>query len=97
MRDFILKIKKRITPILKRHDVRRAAVFGSFSRGEENKESDIDVLIEFEEKSDKGLLDLVGLKLDLEKELDRKVDVVEYPAIKPLLRNSILREQIPIL
>ena len=97
MRDSILEIKKKIAPILKRHDVKRAAVFGSFVRGEENEKSDIDVLIEFRGGSDKGLLDLVGLKLDLEEALNRKVDIVEYPAIKPLLKNIILREQIPIL
>lgn len=97
MENSVLNIKKKIIPILKRHDVKRAAIFGSYAREEENKKSDIDVLIEFKEESNKGLLDLVGLKLNLEKALNRKVDIVEYPAIKPLLRNRILREQIPIL
>ena len=97
MENSVSDIKQKIVSILKRHGVKRAAVFGSFARGEENQKSDIDVLIEFEKGNNKGLLDLVGLKLDLEEALSRKVDVVEYPAIKPLLRDRILKEQVPIL
>jgi len=89
----IVEIKKKINPILKSHDVKKAAIFGSFARGEQNKKSDVDILIEFKDDDSKSLLDLVDLKLDLEKILKRKVDVVEYPAIKPLLRKNILKEQ----
>ena len=92
----IKNIKKKITPILKRHDVKRAAFFGSFARGEEKKRSDIDILIKFR-KDDKSLFDLVGLQLDLEEKLKKKVDVVEYSTIHPLLKNDILKEQVPIL
>ena len=68
----IIEIKKKITPILKSHDVKKAAVFGSVVRGEQNKKSDIDILIEFKKDNDKSLLDFVGLKLDLEEALKRK-------------------------
>ncbi len=97
MNNDIAKIKNKITPILKSHDVKKAAVFGSFVRGEQNKKSDIDILIEFKNDNDKSLLDLVALKLDLEEVLKRKVDVVEYPTIKPLLRKSILKDQALVL
>ena len=93
----IREIKKKITPILKNHDVKKAAVFGSFARGEQNKKSDIDILIKFKRDNDKSLLDLVGLKLDLEEVLKRKVDLVEYSTIKPLLRKTILKEQALVL
>jgi len=93
----IREIKKKITPILKNHDVKKAAVFGSFARGEQNKKSDIDILIKFKRDNDKSLLDIVGLKLDLEKVLKRKVDLVEYSTIKPLLRKTILKEQALVL
>jgi len=92
----IAKIKKKITPILKSHDIKKAAVFGSFVRGENSKNSDIDILIEFR-KDDKSLLDLVGLKLELEKKLSKKVDVLTYNSLHPLLRNIILKEQKAIL
>lgn len=87
-------IKKKITPILKRQGVTKAALFGSVVRGELKKTSDIDVLIQF--KSGKSLFDLVGLKLELEKLLKRKVDVVTYNSLHPLLRDRILNEQMPI-
>ena len=58
-------IKKKILPILKRHDVKRAAIFGSFARGEAKANSDVDLLIEYKSK-DKSLFDLVDLKSELE-------------------------------
>lgn len=82
-------------PVLKKHGVVRAGLFGSIVRGETKRGSDIDILIEF--KGRKSLLDLVGLKLDLEKKLGRKVDVVEYPAIHPLLKERVSKEEVRVL
>lgn len=84
-------IKEKILPILKRQGVTKAAFFGSFARGEEGKKSDIDILVNL--KKDQSLLDLVGLKLDLQKKLGRKVDLLTYNGIHPLLRDKILNEQ----
>lgn len=42
----IESIKKKIVPILKKHGVVRAGIFGSYARGEQNKNSDVDILIE---------------------------------------------------
>ncbi|MGP3668261.1 MAG: nucleotidyltransferase family protein [Candidatus Bathyarchaeota archaeon] len=64
-------------------------------RGEERKDSDIDILVEFE--GEKSLLDLAGLKIDLEEALGRKVDVLTYNSLHPLLRDRILQEQKAIL
>ncbi|MDP2910673.1 MAG: nucleotidyltransferase family protein [bacterium] len=93
----ITNIKKKIAPILKSHDVKKAAIFGSFARGEQNKKSDIDILIKFKKDNDKSLFDLVGLRLDLEEVLKRKVDVLTYNSLHPLLKNIILKEQKAIL
>ena len=84
-------IKKKILPILKRQGVIRAAVFGSFARGEMKKSSDVDILVKL--RKDKTLLDLVGLQLELQDKLGRKVDVVEYGALHPLIKNIVLKEQ----
>jgi predicted nucleotidyltransferase len=92
----IEKIKGRIIPVLKKHDVNKASIFGSFARNEENKKSDLDILVEFQ-NDNKSLLDLISLKLELEDVSGRKVDVVEYPTIKPILRDSILKDQIFVL
>ena len=92
----IKNIKKKITPILKRHDVKKAAIFGSYARGEEKKKSDVDILIEYK-RDDKSLFDFVGLKLDLEEKLKKQVDLVEYSAIRPRIKDRILREQVFIM
>lgn len=54
-----------------------------------------DILVEIEK--DISLLDFVDLKLEIEEKLGRKVDLVEYSTIKPLLKDVILREQVAIL
>lgn len=84
-------IKEALIPILRRNGVVRAALFGSFVRGEDTDESDIDILVEFEKG--KSLLDLVGLKIEIEEFLNRKIDVVTYNSVHPLLKDSILSEQ----
>jgi len=89
------EIKKKIIPILKRHGVSRAGIFGSVVRGEETKESDIDVLVEIESRM--SLLDFVGLKLELEDALGKRVDLGEYSTIKPIIKEQILSEEVAIL
>jgi predicted nucleotidyltransferase len=92
----ISSIKKKALPILKRHSVKRASIFGSFARGTAKARSDVDFLIEYKEKN-KSLFDLVDLKLELEESLDRKVDLVTYNSIYWRIRERILAEQVVIL
>lgn len=87
----VASIKKKIIHILKCQGVIKAAVFGSFARGDMTKNSDVDILVKF--AKNKTLLDLVGLKLDLEDKLGRDVDVISYGGIHPLLKDIILKEQ----
>ena len=89
------EIKSRIIPVLKRHDVKKASIFGSYARGEEKENSDIDILVEF--NGEKSLLDLSGLKIELEETLNRKVDILTYNSLHPLLKKRILEEQKVIL
>jgi len=95
MNKHIEDMKSKILPILKRYDVKRAALFGSYVRGDMRKDSDIDILVEF--RGEKSLLDLISLKLDLEKELGREVDVLTYNALHPYLKETILEKQVAIL
>ncbi len=85
------RIKDQIIELLHQSGVKKAALFGSFVRGDATEESDIDILIEFEDG--KSLLDLVRLKRELEEILHRKVDLITYNSIHPLLRDQILNEQ----
>ena len=93
--EIIREIQEKIYPILKRYNVTKAALFGSFATGEYTQDSDVDILVEF--GSEKSLLDLAGLKIDLEELLKREVDVLTYDAIYPLIRERILSEQEVIL
>ena len=94
MKTSIQKIKKKVIPILKHYGVKRAAIFGSFVRGKAKKNSDIDILVEIEK--DISLFDFIGLKLEIEEALGKKVDLIEYSTIKPLIREKILKEQVVI-
>lgn len=94
-KDYLNKIKESILPVLVRNHVKRAGVFGSLARGEARADSDIDLLVELAD--DASLFDFVGLKFQLEDVVGRPVDLVEYDAIKPLIRSQILKEQLVIL
>ncbi len=89
------KIKKEILPILKKAGVTRAAIFGSVARGDDTKKSDIDMLVDLPKKM--SLFDVIDLEFKLEKVLHRKVDLVDYEAIKPRIKPYIMQDQVPIL
>ena len=80
--------------IARRHGALRLRVFGSVARGEAMPDSDLDLLADFEAERD--LLDVAGLKLDLEAFLGCKVDVVEEASLSPYLREQVLREAQPL-
>jgi predicted nucleotidyltransferase len=95
MNEQIRAARERVLEILQQNGIKRAAFFGSIVRGEMTDESDIDILVEFEGR--KSLLDLAGLKLDLEDALERRVDLLTYRSLHPMLKDRILAEQVPIL
>ena len=90
LKKLIPKIKK----ILKKNKVRKAGIFGSYVRGEEKKNSDIDIVIE----PPKGIgWGFVGIQFELEDKLKKKVDLLSYNGIHPLLKDRILKEEIRII
>ena len=76
--------------IAARHGARNVRVFGSVARGEDQADSDVDLLVEME--NDRSLLDLVGLEQDLEELLACNVDVSTEASIHPALRARIAAE-----
>ena len=94
--DSIATIKKKALPLLKKHAVKRAAIFGSFARGTAKSRSDIDFLIEYKGNS-KTIFDFVDLKQDLEEIFERKIDIITYNSIYWRIRDRILAEQVIIL
>ena len=82
-------------PVLRKGHVRKGFTFWVCCEGEMTEESDIDLLVELPETA--SLLDLAGLKIDIEELLGRNVDVLTYDSLHPLLRDRILNEQVSIL
>jgi len=85
-------LNTKTSPILFKYGVKKAAIFGSYARGSQTDNSDMDIIVELGKKM--SLLDFIGLKLDLEDELNKKVDLVQYKTIKPLIKDFILEDQI---
>ncbi len=73
--------------------VKRIGVFGSFVRGEEKEESDIDIIVEFEEGK-KNFNNFINLAFFLEKLFGRKVDLVTLESISPYIKPYIEKEVI---
>lgn len=71
--------------------VKEIGIFGSFVKGEETAESDIDVLVTFE-KGHKDFFNYMRLKYCLEDLIGREVDLVIKEAVKPGLKEKILSE-----
>ncbi len=96
----IKEIKKQLEtlkPVLKeKYQVETLGIFGSYSRGEQKRRSDIDIIVEFFEPNDIDLFKFIELRLFLEDKLHVKIDLVEKDTIKPRLKDQILQETIPI-
>jgi predicted nucleotidyltransferase len=91
----LLRVKREdVLRVAARHGARSVRVFGSAARGEAEPSSDVDFLVELEEG--RSLLDLVGLRQDLEELLERPVDVVEPEGLHWYIRDKVLREAIPL-
>lgn len=84
-------ISVKIIPILKKFNIKKASLFGSYVRGEQNLKSDIDLLIE--PPSGMSLFDLAGMKIEIDKILEKNTDIVTYRSIDPLLKDIILNEE----
>ncbi len=72
-----------------KYKVEKIGVFGSYARGEESAQSDVDILVTFYEPIG---WEFVDLKDFLEEILNRKVDLVTVKALKPQLKDEILKE-----
>lgn len=74
--------------------VETIGIFGSYSRGEQKKRSDVDILVTFVEPNSIDLLDFIALKQFLSRKLKTKVDLVKKGALKERIKDKILQETI---
>jgi predicted nucleotidyltransferase len=91
--DDILERLRRIKPDLEtRYPIRELAVFGSYARGEQTEDSDVDVLVDVGRGM--SLFDLAGLQMELADALGVPVDVVTKNSLRPTVATQVLSERI---
>jgi predicted nucleotidyltransferase len=87
-------LHEQIQLLAERYSVETLEVFGSYVRDEQNKDSDLDVLITF--KEDPSLLTYIAIENYLSDLLNVKVDLVMKDSLKPKIGEQILSEAIPV-
>ncbi len=86
---------KMISDYFATQPVLRAWVFGSYARGEEREDSDIDLLVELDEKQRIGLK-FFGMYVDLKEMLGREVDLVADGCLMPFAEETANRDKVLI-
>ncbi len=87
------KLLSNIQTYLAQQPIEKAWLFGSFARGEEGKDSDIDILVRFKQPHKVDLFEYVGMRQDLEDLTGRSVDLVEEGQELSVAQASIAREK----
>jgi hypothetical protein len=89
------EIKEKIYPVLSQYGIAKAEIYGSFVRAQQNEDSDLDIIIEFDKNSTKTLFDLIAVKQRLEEVLGMEVDITTPNGISPLINDKIQKEKMP--
>jgi uncharacterized protein len=93
--DHLLQARRAdILALAAKRGVRNVRVFGSVARGQADAGSDIDLLVDME--PGRSLLDLGGLWSDLNELLGIKIDVVTEKGLRESIRETVLREAVPL-
>ena len=88
------KIKSKIIRILRNNNIKKAGIFGSYAVGKNKKNSDIDIIVE----PPKNIgLRFVKIQFELENNLKKKVDLITYGSVHPLLKKRILDEEVRLI
>jgi predicted nucleotidyltransferase len=78
--------------VFKEYDVKQAAVFGSYARGDQRINSDIDILIKLSRGTKMSLLRLIRMENKLKKILKKKIDLVTFDSLNRHIKPGILKE-----
>ncbi len=85
-------MQQTIAEYFKTQPVLKAWLFGSFARGEEREDSDVDILVKFDRTLPIGLFAYVRMNRELEERLGRKVDLVEEGTLRPAAQITANRD-----
>ncbi|MBF0343480.1 MAG: nucleotidyltransferase family protein [Nitrospirae bacterium] len=84
------ELEEKIISILKQNDATMIGIFGSYARGQDTPNSDIDILVSF--SGIKSLLELVRIERELSEGINKKVDLLTEHSISPYLIGKIKKE-----
>jgi predicted nucleotidyltransferase len=83
-------LTKQIVSVLSSYGARKISLFGSHARGDERKDSDIDLIVKFD--APKSLLELVRIENDLAQKTGKKIDLLTDKSISPYIAKRITDE-----
>ncbi|MBI5326269.1 MAG: nucleotidyltransferase domain-containing protein [Ignavibacteriae bacterium] len=90
------KAIEKIREYFSKHPVEKVYLFGSYARSEQDDESDIDLLLEFNKDARIGLIQFSRIKIDIEKALKHKVDLLTKESVSPYINPNIQKDIIKI-
>lgn len=90
--DILTKHKKELDLFCKENKLKKLSLFGSYLKNTENPESDVDLLVEFAEDTEYGLLDISRMERQLSEIIGRKVDLRTPEELSRYFRDSIVKE-----
>lgn len=86
----LAELQQKTKPVFDKYPIKYAGVFGSFARGENRADSDIDIMIDYHRPF--SLLRLIGLENDLKDLLQKKVDVVTENGASKYMKQGMLKD-----
>ncbi|MBO4491608.1 MAG: nucleotidyltransferase family protein [Lentisphaeria bacterium] len=92
--DRLRLLKEDILRIVRKHNADKVYVFGSCARGEDTPESDVDLLVDFNQNA--SLFDQVYIQNEMHSLLECKVDVVSRRGLHPYIRRRVLAEAVEL-
>ena len=87
--------QKLILDIVSEYNPKTMGIFGSYARGENDQNSDLDILIDFDPPLD--LLEIIGLEQELSEKLGIKVDLITVRSLNPRLKEYVERDLVPLV
>jgi len=95
-----MSIKKEVLKYLRenkdyfyrRYGIKSIKLFGSVARGEDNENSDIDLLVEFDYTKKIGMIDYMKFIKEIERRFNRKSDVATWEMIRPIIKKYVKKD-----
>lgn len=86
--------RRELLDVLRRHGVTNPEIFGSAARGDDRADSDVDLLVDFAPGTD--IIDMIGIKRELEDVLGVPVDLVPRNGLKERVRSRAAKDLLPL-